>query len=204
MKKIRNIVIILIVTFILTACTSTAEPMIRFREYDFPEYEQNKVNQNGVVLNLRGIYAIDRRTVFLFGNLGVADGIGHRSLLLRSTDGGQYWQEVNIKQEIDSTVMIVAFVSNGIGWALSAVDVEDFSAGNLYRSSDFGETWGDPIAVGGYGFHPWGMKFTDKNNGYIKFDWTFNGIDDYIGILSTADGGMTWGKTFSIPIPGSA
>jgi hypothetical protein len=206
MKKIRNAVVVLLVAFVLTACSSTAKvvqntSIIQFAEYNFPDYFQSQVNENGVVLGLSGIYAIDRETVFLFGKLGIANVMyAHRSLLLRSTDGGQHWQEVNIKPEYNHSIIIVAFVSNGVGWVLSATDVEDFSTENLYRSTDFGKTWGDAIKIGGWGFHPWGIKFTDENNGYIKFDWANGGLNDHFGILSTMDGGVTWQETFSKPI----
>jgi photosystem II stability/assembly factor-like uncharacterized protein len=206
MKKVSPTVILLLVSFIITACMSSAEAhqgrsTLQFEDYDFPEYNQNQANQNGIVLGLSGIYAIDSRTVFLFGNLEIANMLGvHRSLLLRSIDGGQHWQEVNIKPEYNCSFIIVAFVSDGVGWAISAVDVEDFSARNLYRSDDFGKTWSDPIQIGGWGFHPWGMKFTDENNGYIKFDWANGSLNDHFGILTTKDGGLTWKETFSKPI----
>ncbi len=169
---------------------------IQFLDQRYGEYMEDEASEKGVALNLVGIYAIDKDTVFVFGSLGLAEGPGiHNSILLRSSDGGQLWQQV-IPPESGEAIYHVAFVENGFGWALEILDVEDFSLRSLYRSFDHGRTWTDPIELGEWGFRPWGIKFYDKDKGQIPFDkFTANPYTDRVGVLSTTDGGMTWEET---------
>jgi len=181
------------------ASSATNQSNIRFLQYHFPEYAENAAQINGLNLSVISICAIDNKTVLLFGNLAINNVAGsHRSIILRSDDRGQHWQEV-IAPEYNESFYHVAFVDDGVGWALSALDVEDFTAGNLYRSFDYGKTWSQHIGIGEWGFHPWGMKFSDKKNGYIKFEkFTANPYTDRFGIIATTDGGLTWNETLSV------
>src|SRR5919108_5704225 len=109
---------VLVGIILITNCVSCSRwnvsnhdtPIIQFAEYQFYDYDQDEANQNGVELWINGIYAIDKDIVFLFGNVAISDVLGrHRSLLLRSNDGGQHWQEVKIKPELNQSILAVAF-----------------------------------------------------------------------------------------------
>ena len=91
----------------------------------------------------RGIYALNRETLFLFG--GVKDVSDERwgpyySLLLRSSDGGKHWHEV-MQPVPGSEVVEIALVEAGDGWALVGWISEGPGPASLYHTTDYGESW---------------------------------------------------------------
>ncbi len=143
---------------------------------------------------LKGIYAINKDVVFVRGEFATA-----RSVLLRSEDGGQHWQEVMMPL-YGSSVLGVTFKDNE-GWALVAWTQEAISDLHVYYSPDYGRTWEKVSKILNDRGRPYGMKFFDGQNGQIKIIYAIaNPYRDRLAILATNDGGVTWQETNSTPI----
>jgi hypothetical protein len=194
-----------IVGTVLLACCVSAAPVaqdgglakVQFLENRFDDHTEVIASQSGVKLKLTGVYAIDKDAAFLFGALKPSEDGIDLSVILRSEDGGRSWLQV-LSANLGQSIYHVAFVDHGVGWAIAMNDVEDLSAYDLYRSFDYGKTWSEPIEFGEWNFRPWGIKFTDKNNGQITFDKFTSSPSDRFGIISTTDGGVTWNETLSV------
>lgn len=199
----------ILITILLSSCATSTQaivpkldlPQIQFLDYRFDEHTEEYATQNGVSVNLHGIHAIDKDTLFVFGSLKAE--YWHRFLLLRSSDAGKHWQEVNPPNDAESFYHVV-FVENGVGWAFTARDIEELSFYDLYQSSDYGKTWTSPIKMGGFWYYVWGVEFFDKENGQITFNQsTANPWADRFGVTTTTDGGRTWTETRTSPDDGS-
>jgi photosystem II stability/assembly factor-like uncharacterized protein len=145
------------------------------------------------------ILALDQDTAFLYGGLAVPAGT-LRSLLLRTEDGGDHWQEV-MEPVRGSGVEMLTFLDQGEGWALVLWVVEGAGPITLYHTTDYGLTWeelGEVPKWQWYGY-PTRMTFTDSLHGQIVVIYD-GGMPDTnrAAILTTTDGGQTWQETDSI------
>jgi len=142
------------------------------------------VQTSGVTHRLRGVSAVSERVAW-------ASGAG--STVLRTVDGGQTWQKLNVTSEaldfrdvdaIDAQTTYVLSIGNG-------------PASRIYKTNDAGKTWNlqfkneDPKAFLD------AMSFWDANHGIAFGD----SIDKQFYILTTADGGRTWSRVPSTNLP---
>jgi photosystem II stability/assembly factor-like uncharacterized protein len=178
----------------LSACRPA--PAIAFQEYqpaDLPRLT-DEAAQTGVTLRLTGIRAASERALFLYGGLITASGT-LRSVLLRSTDGGQRWQDV-MRPEAGSEVTELVFLPGGLGWAVVQWMVGGPGPATLYRSQDHGAHWQRlaELPLRGLSGHslPAGLQFADTRQGSIRIlSLTNLACCRY----DTADGGLTWAQT---------
>ena len=184
----------------LASCTRAPAPTVRFLEARGMDWMEEEASRTGVGLELTGIQAIDGRTAFLFGALGVPPGT-LRSVLLRTADGGATWQEAMTAVPGSETLYVV-FADAERGWALVAWTVEGPGDVVLYRSDDAGRTWAKVADIPARPWsYPLSMTFTDSSNGEIGM--SYEDADGELAgaeILVTTDGGGTWRAARRVPI----
>jgi len=103
---------------------------------------------------------------------------GHKSRILRSTDGGLTWKGSVVERNGIYQLESITFVSEKVGYASGA--------GKIFRSDDGGETWSD-IAPN-KSSEIWGNYFTDENNGMV----IGGGCGSFQEFYRTTNGGLSW------------
>jgi len=151
------------------------------------------LNLGGYDLDGKGIYALDKNVVFLFGSLGIP-GASIRSLLLRSDDGGNTWKEV-ITPVDGSDVIKVLFLDKRTGWALVGWTVEGPGDLLLYGTKDSQKSWKKVSDIPKRDFMGWpvSFEFFDEKNG--RMEMLYEGGDDTtdgLAVMVTSDGGHRW------------
>ena len=196
---------------ILTACTrpdpESSAPAIEFftTSFDLGDigWMSEQADEYGVDLNVSGLRAIDKDVAFLFGDVRVAAGT-IRSILLRTTDGGESWHEA-MQPVPGSELTHVSFSDPQHGWALAQWAVESAGTILLFGSTDGGTTWRQLTQPHLSKAHavpdgtPLSMKFTGALNGELELahDSESPSIDDTqaeIEVLASNDGGVTWSR----------
>src|SRR5215203_5880992 len=99
-----------------------------------------------------------------------------RAYLMKTTDGGEHWNRIEIKGfDVDAILVRAVFSRNGRGWTFG-------EAGSIYTTRDAGDTWvklQSPtrrLLLGGI--------FVDDQRGWI--------VGAGATIIQTSDGGETW------------
>lgn len=128
---------------------------------------------------LRDVYFSDEQNGWLVCERSIYDlktKDEPRTYLLRTTDGGESWQKVNvIGKDVDARLVRALFTDNGRGWAFG-------EEGVLYTTRDGGANWERQrvptrkLLLGGL--------FLNSNQGWL--------VGAGATILQTVDGGETW------------
>ncbi len=128
---------------------------------------------------LRDVYFSDEQNGWLVCERSIYDlktKDEPRTYLLRTTDGGESWQKVNvIGKDVDARLVRALFTDNGRGWAFG-------EEGVLYTTRDGGESWErqrvptQNLLLGGW--------FLNSEQGWL--------VGAGATLLQTADGGETW------------
>lgn len=99
-----------------------------------------------------------------------------RAYLMKTTDGGEHWTRLEIKDFAPDAILVRAvFSRNGRGWAFG-------EAGSIYATRDAGDTWTKlqsptrRLLLGGF--------FVDNDRGWL--------VGAGATIIQTSDGGETW------------
>lgn len=99
-----------------------------------------------------------------------------RAYLMKTTDGGQHWQRIEIKGfDVDAILVRAVFTRSGRGWVFGEV-------GSIYTTRDAGDTWTRlqsptrKLLLGG--------MFVDDDRGWL--------VGAGATIIQTSDGGDTW------------
>ena len=99
-----------------------------------------------------------------------------RAYLMKTTDGGEHWQRVNLRgANIDARLLRALFTRSGRGWAFG-------EGGAIYTTPDSGASWIRLQAPTRYLLL--GGDFIDENRGWL--------VGAGATILQTSDGGETW------------
>ncbi|MCI0331307.1 MAG: T9SS type A sorting domain-containing protein [candidate division Zixibacteria bacterium] len=122
---------------------------------------------------------------FLDNNFGFASGRktgSNATVILRTTDGGQTWEERNLPDICPSAPLLsVDFVSPLTGWAVQTCG----TTANFYKTTDAGATW----------------SFQDAKNFFLAFAidavdslyaWTVGQLGSFGAIAKTSNGGVSW------------
>lgn len=109
---------------------------------------------------------------------------GYNGMVIRTTDGGNSWQGVKIRNagQIES----IHFVNENVGYVVSVTSLTGFGASVVYKSVDGGATWRDITPEENVSL--WGCWFLNENYGVVLGGecWGYNLF--YL----TEDGGATW------------
>ena len=147
--------------------------------------------KEGLSFRVVGIYALNQEIAFVFGSFMSMSGDNARSVLFRTEDGGQNWQEV-MPSITFSEVTHVLFIQGGIGWASIASTQEGLNGTRFWHTSDYGNTWTEIPNVNTGMADVLGIKFFDSLHGQRKlFAQTGNPYTDGLVIETTNDGGYT-------------
>lgn len=207
------------ILLILVCCSScstnqvslTNTPAIQISEVQFlnPTIDYNGISwmreqakENPLRLDTWGIYAIDSKTAFLFGDMSLPAG-SLQSILLRTDDSGKHWNEV-MNPIPASSVIEVTILQSGEGWSLICWTVEGIGEVSLYHTVDYGKTWNklsDVPKKQVFGY-PTKMTFSDRLNGQIDMNYEGD-IHPRVAFLTTKDGGRNWQETgaYSLEAP---
>jgi photosystem II stability/assembly factor-like uncharacterized protein len=99
-----------------------------------------------------------------------------RAYLMKTADGGEHWQRVNLRgADVDARIMRAIFSTGGRGWAFG-------EGGAIYTTRDSGASWLKLQVPTRYLLL--GGTFIDENNGWL--------VGAGSTILQTSDGGTTW------------
>ncbi|MEM7206115.1 MAG: YCF48-related protein [Planctomycetota bacterium] len=139
--------------------------------------------QSGVDASLRGVCAVDDAVAWASGSAGT---------VLRTQDGGAHWQRLTVAGALDLDFRDVHATSAERAWLLTAG-----TPARVYRTDDGGSSWhvqheeSSPAAF--FDAFAWwddraGLAFSDP-------------VDGAFLVLRTADGGATWTRASSLPVP---
>jgi len=128
---------------------------------------------------VRDIFFIDEKNGWLVCEVNVYElktTDQPRAYLMKTTDGGEHWNRIEIKGfDVDAILVRAVFSRNGRGWVFG-------EAGSIYTTNDSGETWTKlrsptrRLLLGGI--------FVDDDRGWI--------VGAGATIIQTSDGGETW------------
>jgi photosystem II stability/assembly factor-like uncharacterized protein len=107
--------------------------------------------------------------------------------ILRTTNGGNQWNEITFSSIYSPRFWTVYFLDNNLGWTVGTNEI-------IFRTTDGGVTWDSLAYLGGGGWqnYHFGIYFLDSLNGNIC-GWTNFGSGFYLGIIhKTSDGGYSW------------
>ncbi|OGU77138.1 MAG: hypothetical protein A2V93_02210 [Ignavibacteria bacterium RBG_16_34_14] len=105
--------------------------------------------------------------------------VGSEGILLKSNNGGETWEIVQLG--VSNDLYKILFIDSTDGWIFG-------SSSLALKTVNAGNTW-TQINIGFY-FNPTSACFTDKNYGWI--------IDTFFDkIIKTTDGGETWSATYN-------
>jgi len=139
---------------------------------------------SGVTARLRGVSAVNEQ---------VAWASGSGSTVLRTVDGGQSWQKLEVTDEtldfrdvdaIDAQSAYILSIGNG-------------PASRIYKTTDAGKTWKLQFKNDDEKAFLDAMSFWDANHGIAFGD----SINKQFYILTTADGGNTWSRVPTENLP---
>jgi photosystem II stability/assembly factor-like uncharacterized protein len=142
------------------------------------------VQTSGVTQRLRGVSAVSEQ---------VAWTSGAGSTVLRTTDGGQTWQKLNVTTDtldfrdidaIDAQTAYVMSIGNG-------------PDSRIYKTADAGKTWSLQFKNDDQKAFLDAMSFWDANHGIAFGD----SVDKQFYILTTVDGGRAWSRVPTTKLP---
>ncbi|MCU1268532.1 MAG: hypothetical protein JWM21_4850 [Acidobacteria bacterium] len=142
------------------------------------------VQSSGVTGRLRGVSAVSERVAW-------ASGAG--STVLRTTDGGETWEQLTVTSDqldfrdidaIDAQTAYVLSIGNG-------------PASRIYKTTDGGATWRLQFKSDDAKAFFDAMSFWDVDHGIVIGD----SIDGRFCILTTEDGGQLWQRVPASVLP---
>ena len=144
----------------------------------------------GVTEDLYDVCCIDTSTVFVCGQNGV---------ILKTTDGGETWEEKYRQPGCQMTKM--CFVNSQVGYVFCDSNISTIShTWSLMKTEDGGETWqrtGTPQNSSFVYLYDWSVLA----NRYVRSEMTIKGTDtivvaiSYDGVYRSLDGGVSFEKT---------
>lgn len=152
----------------------------KFFKFVFDVYKK-KINSN-----LRGVSVVDSLTAWASGSNG---------LILKTTDGGNSWQEFKVKgfETLDFRDIEAFDKNNSI---VMSVDAPAF----FFKTTDGGKSWKRKYMNRDPRIFFDGFAFWDNNNGIAFSD----PIDGKFYLVKTSDGGDTWKEIPNLNIPSTA
>lgn len=103
--------------------------------------------------------------------------------VMRTTDGGVTWTKVEATMPAMQGSRLQFLKDGSVGWMLNA------AAGTIYRSTDKGAHWSEPVGALGTSMRLTDFHFVDAEVGYaVGYDsWDYTATT-----FTTTDGGISW------------
>lgn len=123
---------------------------------------------------------------------------GNRSVMIRTTDGGQSWSQVALQNWTPTGGL--TFLSSTQAFATGYIAIPTGrSSGQLWTSTDVGQSW-RPIAGTRVPFLLYAVDFSDRLHGFAA-GGQFAKYEErpWRGLLATSDGGRTWSVGYLSP-----
>lgn len=139
--------------------------------------------------------------------IAMSDPVDGRYLLIRTSDGGQHWEELRPQEAQASLPGEAAFAASGTCIAVAGQTHVWMATGGgpkarVFRSTDRGDTWtvaDTPITAGVSSAGIFSVAFRDERNGAAVGGDYQKERDPGANFAITADGGRTWTSGASLP-----
>ena len=141
----------------------------------------------GTDASFRSIHALSKKVVWAGGSKGT---------VLRTTNGGNNWQIIQVKDAEKLDFRDIYGVNEKIAYAMSAGNAED-GAAKIFKTTDAGATWKVILHRTEKGIFFDSMDFWNEKEGILIGD----PIDDKPFIIRTLDGGETWNRIEKDKLP---
>ena len=141
----------------------------------------------GTDASFRSIHALSKKVVWAGGSKGT---------ILRTTNGGNNWQIIQVKDAEKLDFRDIYGVNEKIAYAMSAGNAED-GAAKIFKTTDAGATWKVILHRTEKGIFFDSMDFWNEREGILIGD----PIDDKPFIIRTLDGGETWNRIEKDKLP---
>lgn len=115
----------------------------------------------------------------------------YRNQLMKTTDGGQTWTDVNLPVHDYSGLNDLAFIDASTGWVVG-------EAGRIYKTTDGGASWENQSQLG-HNMRWQGVHFVDALHGWIAGKQDSSAGNDAL-VMRTVDGGTTWTEVLTVPL----
>lgn len=152
---------------------------------------------------LDGMSFWDEQTGIIFG-----DPIHNKMQLIRTSDGGQTWQDISVKLKKQLSVGEAGFAASGTTIVTKKPGMAWIATGgstaNIYYTRNRGARWrvkSLPILQGESSTGPFSMAFYDQKDGVVVGGNYLKDQEHPNNVLITADGGRSW-KRPEVPVSG--
>jgi photosystem II stability/assembly factor-like uncharacterized protein len=155
-----------------------------------------EANNIGIVAGICGIDIVHEQRIFQGETRDVtiihaAGRVGGPATMLRSLDGGEIWQVLDLRTRAGMILDVKFFdAMNGLVCAASASDLTEANA-LILRTSDGGATWQEAYRSARPFENCWKMHFPNRSVGYATVQNYAEGASARV-IVKTVDGGQTW------------
>jgi photosystem II stability/assembly factor-like uncharacterized protein len=143
--------------------------------------------RSGTDASFRSIHAISKKVVWAGGSKGT---------VLRTTNAGNTWQIIQVKDAEKLDFRDIYGVNEKIAYIMSAGNAED-DAAKVFKTNDGGLSWKLILHLTEKGIFFDSMDFWNENEGILIGD----PIDEKPFILRTLDGGVTWKRIDKAKLP---
>ncbi len=135
---------------------------------------------SGTDASFRSIHAVSKKVVWAGGSRGT---------VLRTTNGGNSWQIILVKDAENLDFRDIFGVNDKIAYAMSAGEAEK-GAAKIFKTTNGGASWNVILHHTEKGVFFDSMDFWNEKEGILIGD----PIDDKPFIIRTLDGGNTWNR----------
>jgi photosystem II stability/assembly factor-like uncharacterized protein len=198
-QKVKKFIILIL--FINLNLAFSQENFVRkWEQIDLKE-TRNPWANGDEELDLNEIIMLDIQ--FLESNKNYGWISGFKSIVLRTTDGGENWLPSFVDEDRLIQVESVWFLNERVGYASGPFERVGQNGGRIYKTEDGGESWRqlnlgnhlNPLETESIGI--WGLYFIDENNGWVMGGNCTNVNtklykEKNILFFKTTDGGITW------------
>lgn len=174
---------------------SDAHPLYRTRDGG-ATWSPVEAEGIGMLKGVCGIDILHRRRIYQ-GELRpttvihAAGRVGGPAAMLRSVDGGETWQALDLSAHAGMILDVKFFSADeGLVCAASSADLEQANA-LVLRTRDGGATWATAYRGQRVYENCWKMNFPSRRVGYATVQ-SYNESDPVRVVIKTIDGGATW------------